>query len=94
MTNNTNNVSISSGNQLRSETDFEDVVDLQDLIAQDEILNAEVIDVIGKIIYKEVIHAQSGIHAIPMNLHHLAKGIYSLIVSGSKGNAVKRFVIE
>ncbi len=63
-------------------------------LTKDEILNAEVIDVIGKTIYKEEIHAESGIHAIPMNLHQLAKGIYSLKVSGSKGNAVKRFVIE
>jgi glucose/arabinose dehydrogenase len=63
-------------------------------LTTDELLNAEVIDVIGKTIYREDIHAESGIHTIPMNLKQFAKGIYSLKVSGKNGNAVKRFVIE
>jgi hypothetical protein len=63
-------------------------------IANDGILKAEVIDVIGKTIYSEDIHADAGIHAVPMNLQQLSKGIYSLRISGSNGSVVKRFVIE
>jgi glucose/arabinose dehydrogenase len=63
-------------------------------LSKDEMLNAEITDVIGKTIYSEDVHVQSGSQNIPMNLRHLAKGIYSLKLSEKNGNAVKRFVIE
>ncbi len=63
-------------------------------VSKDEILNAEITDITGKKIYREDVHASFGMKSIPMDLRHLAHGIYNLKVSGSNGNVVRRFVIE
>lgn len=63
-------------------------------LATNEVLNTEVTDVLGKVVYNENIMLPSGLHSIPMNLKTLSKGIYNLKISETGGRAVVRFIIQ
>lgn len=57
-------------------------------------LQTEITDVTGRVVYTDVIHVESGVQTVSLNLSHLAKGIYNLKLSGDDGVMAKHFVIE
>lgn len=61
-----------------------------------EIMNLEIIDVLGRIVYKDKISILAGNNTIPFNLHSQTKGVYFLRVSSpSSGlSTFKRFEIN
>ena len=57
-------------------------------------LDLVVLDVTGRIVYRDQIHSEAGTQTMNLDLSNLAKGIYNLKVSSDEGTIVKRFATE
>ncbi len=63
-------------------------------LQQDELMNINVTDVLGRSVYSEEVHMNGGSHKMDLNIPNVEPGVYSLKLSDTRGSLVRSFVIN